>query len=111
MPSTASRGSRAGVVQLVDEVEDHADAFQGVVFALHRDQDAVGGAQGVHGENAEGGGAVHEDVVVAVLCGEGLEGHRQALEIMVGAGHVDFGAGEVHLGGDEVEAGIGRSSG
>jgi hypothetical protein len=95
----------AGVVELADGVEDGADAFEGVVLALHGDEDAVGGAEGVHGEDAEGGGAVDEDEVVAVFGGEGFDGHGQALEIVVGAGDVDFGPGEIDFGGDEVELG------
>ena len=37
-----------------------------VIFALHRDQNAVGGAEGVQREQLERGRAVDENVVVAV---------------------------------------------
>lgn len=52
-------------------------------------------------------GAVDQDEVVAVFGGEGLKGHGEALEVVIGAGDVDFGPGEIHFGGDEVEPGDG----
>ena len=52
-----------------DEV---GDAFEGIVFAQHGDDDAVGGDQAVEGEQGQGRGQVDEDVVVVV--GNELQG-------------------------------------
>ena len=47
-------------------VEELADALQGEVLALHGDDDAIGGSQGVDRDEAKAGAAVDEDVVVVL---------------------------------------------
>ena len=47
-------------------------ALQGVVLALDGDQKGPGGAQGVDGEQLQGGGTVDEDIVV--VGGQPLQG-------------------------------------
>lgn len=50
-----------------DGVEQFADAFEGEVFALHGDDDAIGCGEGIDGDEAKAGAAVDEDIVV-ILC-------------------------------------------
>ena len=50
----------------VDVAQQLAEAFEGVVLALDRNEHLVGRAQAVDGEQAERWGTVDEDVVVVV---------------------------------------------
>ena len=61
-------------------------------------------AEGVHGEDAQGGRAVDEDEVVGARLGDGGEDAAEAVEVVGGLGNVDLGAGEVKLGWDDIEA-------
>ena len=57
-----------GIEVVADEVDGGhqlPEALEGVVLALDRDEHAVGGGEGVDGEQAQGRWAVEEDVVVA----------------------------------------------
>ena len=77
-----------------------AEALQGVVLALHRDQQGAGGAQGVDGEHLQGGGAVDEDIVVAGS--QLLQGVLQQV-LPVGDGdHFDAGPGQSLVGGEHI---------
>src|SRR5207302_429628 len=56
-------GIDARIAQLRKDARDHGDAFQGVVFALQRDQEELGGGESVQGQDAERGGAInHHDI-------------------------------------------------
>ena len=46
----------------VDGVHELRDAFQGEEFALDRDEDGIGGDQGVEGQEVEGGRAIDQNV-------------------------------------------------
>ena len=97
-------GGGPGVVELLDKVQDDGDALQREILALQGDEEAVGGAERVHGEDAQGGRAVDENEVVGVLRGDGGEDTAEAVEVVGGLGDIDFRAGEVKFGGDDVEA-------
>ncbi len=63
-----------------------------------------GGAERVHGEDAQWRWCSRrQDEVVAGAQGGEFGGRGEALEVVIGAGDVDFGLGEIHFGGDEVE--------
>ena len=53
------------------------------VFGLHGDEEAVGGGEGVEGEEVEGGGAIEEDEGEAMA--DGGEGFAEA-ELAAGLG-------------------------
>ena len=74
-PSSAS----AGVEGLGDAVEgghELGDAFEGEVLGLHGDEEAVGGDEGVEGEEIERRRAVEQDE--GVVGADGLEGLAEA---------------------------------
>ena len=53
----------------LDGVEQFADTFKCKVLALHGDNHAVGGREGVHRDEAQAGAAVDEDEVVVLYNG------------------------------------------
>ena len=70
---------------------------------MQRDEDGVGGDQGVQGKQAEARRAVDQDVVVS---GGGVTGAQRVAEAELAAGlsdEFDFGAGEVGFGWDDGE--------
>ena len=73
----------AAVVQLGHDPVEHGDAFQGVVFALQRHEDAIGGGKSVEGEDAQRGRAIHQDNVKPLRIEHGAQGLRGALEVVV----------------------------
>ena len=81
------------------------EALQGQVFALHRDQHRVGGAEGVEGQQLQEGGAVDEDEVIAVPeWGQGLPQHRLP---PLGLRQLNAGAEEVPVAGNHISVGGG----
>ena len=58
-----------GLADLVDGVEQRREPLERVVLALHRDQHAVGGDEGVHGEHVERRRTVDEDDVEGLALG------------------------------------------
>ena len=100
----------AGYVEVgVDGLADFADgghevgnAFEGVVFAKHGDNDAVGGDQAVEGEQGQGWGAVDEDVIVVV--GNELQGVFEADFACDFLDEFDFCAGQCAVGTQYVVA-------
>src|SRR6185369_14518012 len=76
-------------------------AFQRVVFALHRNQDRIGGDQAVDGQHVEGRRAVNQDEVVSGMAG--LQGILQAVFALIELDQLDFGAGQFAVGGQDVE--------
>lgn len=56
-------GVGAGVTDLGGDLEEEAEAFEGVVFALDGDEELVGCGEGIGHKDAEGGGAIEENVV------------------------------------------------
>src|SRR5688572_13632304 len=87
----------------VDRLQQVREAFQGVVFALKGNQDAVGSREGIDGEEPEGGRAIEQDHVVLPR-----DLAERALEARL-AGHLadelDFRADELRVRGREGEAG------
>jgi hypothetical protein len=86
---------------LLDGVHQQGHPAQGEVLALERDEDAVGGGEGVDGEQAETGRAVDQHVVVA------LAQHPKDPQQRLLAGDLpdqqDLGRGQVDVGGKEIE--------
>ena len=89
-----------GPLDDADGGEEVAQALQGVILALDRDHDGVGGAQGVEGKQLQRGGAVDEDIIV--LLPEGLQSVFQQVLPVVNADHLHGGAGQSLVGGDHV---------
>ncbi len=93
-----------GVEGLGDAVEgghELGDAFEGEVFGLHGDEEAVGGDEGVEGEEIEGRGAVEEDE--GVVGADGSEGLAELEFAAFEGDELDGGADEVFAAGDELE--------
>ena len=55
-----------GPLDDADGAQQVGETLQGIVLTLHRHQHGIGGAQGVKGEQLQGGGAVDQDIVVIV---------------------------------------------
>lgn len=85
----------------VDRVEELREAFEGVVLALYRDEQAVRGGEHVDGDEAQGWWAVYEYVVVLVPERVERVGH-DAFPLFSGD-HFDFGACEVRGGWQDVQ--------
>ena len=90
--------TRPGIEVLTHELDRRqqlAEAFERVVLALERDEDAVGGRQGIDREQAERGRAVQQDEVVG-----SLDGLQDPLELAFAPGDGD----ELHLRTGEAPA-------
>ena len=77
-----------------------AESLQGVILTLHRHQQRTGGAQGVHREHLQGGGAVDEDVVIPG--GEDVQGLLQQGLPVVDADHLHPRTGQGLVRGEHV---------
>ena len=94
-----------GVVLLADGLKS-ADklrqTFQRIILALHRDEDAVAGAQAVQRQQVKAGRAVDEDKVVIFLDG----GQRLAQAALAARqiDHLKAGTREAGVGADDVGA-------
>src|SRR5216683_3171902 len=100
-----------GVERLGDAVEgghELGDAFEGEVLGLHGDEEAVGGDEGVEGEEVEGWGAVEEDE--GVVGADGGEGVAEAILAAVLGDELDVGADEVFAAGVEAASGLASDS-
>ena len=84
-----------------DEV---GDAFEGIVFAQHGDDDAVGGDESVEREQGQRRGAVDEDEVVVVF--DGLQGVFEADFAGDFLHQLDFGTGKRAVGAEYVVAAV-----
>ena len=80
------------VADEIDGRDELAQALEGVVLALDRDEDGVGGGERVHGQEPERGRAVEEDVVVAVA--DRLEESCEAALALAERRELDLRAGE-----------------
>ena len=91
-----------GLADFTDGGHEVGNAFEGVVFAKHGDDDAVGGDQAVEGEQGQGRGTVDEDVVVVV--GNELQGVFEADFACDFLDEFDFCAGQCAVGAQYVVA-------
>ena len=91
-----------GLADFADGGHEVGDAFEGVVFAKHGDDDAVGGDQAVEGEQGQGRRAVDEDVVVVV--GNDLQGVLRPDFACDFLDEFDFCAGQCAVGAQYVVA-------
>ena len=99
-PSISRPGLKARRDAL-EGVHELADAFEGEVFGLHGDEEAVGGDKRVEGEKIEGRRAVEEDEVVFVALG--LEGFAELIVAALELDELDVGADQVFAGGNDLE--------
>ena len=78
-----------------------ADAFQGIIFALQRHDDAISGDEGVQGEQAERRRAIDQHMIV----GRCLPADRVGEPVFPARrlDQLDLGAGQVHRGRREKE--------
>ena len=93
-----------------DGIQQIAQPLQGVILALDGNQQGVGGAQPIQGQQLQGGGAVDEDKVIALLhLADGVlqpelpavqanQLHRGPGQGLVGGGHVRPFGGHDGLG-------------
>ncbi len=86
----------------LDGVEQFADTFKSEIFALHRDDDAVGCCQRVDGDESERRRTVDEDVVIFVAdrLQECLDHLLAILEIQ----HLYLGTHQVDMARNDVES-------
>ena len=82
--------------------EQFGDAFQGEIFGLHGDQQAIGGDQGVQGEEIECGRAIEDDEVV--LAADRLQGIAQTIFAAFGLDQLHGGADQVVAAGNDLKA-------
>jgi hypothetical protein len=104
---------KTGVEGLGDAVKSGhklRDTLEGEVFGLHRDEEAVGGYEGVEGEEIESGRAIEEDEgVIRPDWGEGL---AELVLASFEGDELDGGADEVFAAGNELEGvNLGREEG
>lgn len=85
----------------VQRANQFGDSFEREVFGLQRDQQAVGGDQGIERQQVQGGGAIEQDEVVA--CTDGLDGVAQPELAAFGVDELQRGADEVFASRDERE--------
>ena len=89
------------VLHQADGLEQLRQAFQGEELRLDRNHHGVRRREAVDGDEAQGRGAVDDDVVVAVP-----DGRQGLLEVGLAVrplDHLDFRAHEVDVGGNHVE--------
>ena len=99
-PSRARRGVE-GLGDAVEGGHELGDAFEGEVLGLHGNEEAVGGYEGVEGEEIEGRGAVEDDE--GVVGADGRDGVAELVLAAVEGDELDGGADEVFAAGDELE--------
>lgn len=85
----------------VEGAHQLGDAFEGEVFGLHGDEEAVGGDEGVEGKEVEGGRAVENDE--GVVGADGFDGFAELVFAAVEGDELDGRADEVFAAGDELE--------
>ena len=104
-PRSSQARVDAVVAHLVEDAVAHGNAFQGVILALEGDEQVIGGGKGVEGQNAQGGRTVNQDKIEAGRDrDDGLQQARQAVEMVFGAGDLNFRAAHIHLAGDDLQA-------
>lgn len=90
----------ASVAKLVEQAVNGRDALQRVILALERDQEVIGGGQGIQGEQAEGGRAVQDDDIELAALANGVEQGAEASQAVFKAAQFEFDAAEIHFAGD-----------
>jgi len=93
----------AGIANLVDDVDHHAEAFERKIFALQRNDNLVGNVERIHEKDAERRRAIHHNKLVEAGFNNGIHGLLETVQIVVAPGNGDFRPGEVELGRDDVE--------
>src|SRR5208283_3763491 len=93
----------AVVADLAEDLVAHGNALQGVVLALERDEEVIGGGKGVEGEDAQGWRTVNHYDIELVPGRHRLQQRRQAAEVVFGAGDLDFRAAHIDFAGDDVQ--------
>lgn len=93
----------AVIADLAEDSVDHRDAFQRVIFALQRNQQAVGGGEGVQREHAERRRAIEHDQIKLAAGDHRLQGRLNALQMVLGAREFNVRAAQVDFAGDDAE--------
>ena len=88
-----------GLGDAVEGADELGDAFKGEVLGLHGDEEAIGGDEGIEGEQIEGGRAVEQDE--RVVGADGREGVAQAELSAILADKLEVGADQIFASGDE----------
>lgn len=101
-------GGIKGFFEAIDGVHQLRDSFQRKEFALDRDQDTIGGGQGINGQEIEGGGAIDDDVVVVVP--NGFQSGPEACFAMIDVDQIQVGRDQVLIGRQERESVVGRGN-
>ena len=89
------------VTNEIERGKQLGQSFQGVVLALERDQDGIGGGEGIDGEQSERRRAIDQDVVVSVRDAGELTS-QPALPALDGR-QLQFGAGKRDGRGHDIE--------
>jgi hypothetical protein len=104
------RGIDAVGADIVQHPVENAQPFQGVIFALERNEKTVGRGQGVHGQKPQRRRTIGEDEMVPVVGRHRGEGVAEAVQRAVEAGHFDFNPTEVGFGRDQIQPWNGSGS-
>lgn len=96
-------GIDAGVAQLVDNLKDLVEAFEGEVFTLEGDDQKIGGGEGVHGNDPEGRRTIEDNGLVIAFTAEWFEELAELNEVIFALAEFNFEGGQVHLGGEQIE--------
>lgn len=87
----------------LDDIENVGETFEGQEFGLNRDDDMIGRAQNVKGEEAQAGGRINEDPIELVV--ELGQNTLQAIDAIFEVHELELDAGEVLVCGKDREVG------
>ena len=86
----------------LDGAQQLRDTLQCKIFTLHGDDDAVGGCQRIHRDEAQRGRTVYQDVVV--LLAYRLQCFLDDVLTVFHVQHLNLGTYQVNMAGDDVQS-------
>ena len=97
------RGLTPVVAQLAEHAVHHRNAFEGVILALQRHEQAVAGGKGVQGQNAQRRRAINENHVEPLLFQNRLERIGDAQQMIFQPRQFQVGGAQIHFAGDHFQ--------
>jgi hypothetical protein len=88
----------SGLTDLFHDADQLAEPLEGVVFALDRDEDLVGGAQGIGHQDAERWGTIQNDELEAARVAHWFQHTAELTQVSLHPCHLDLCAGKVEVG-------------
>ena len=93
----------------LDRIDQAGKPFEREVLALHRDQHAMCGGQGIQGQQVQRGRTINQDRVVAIT--ELVELFLEPMLTRQRVHQLDFGRGQIAAAGQQVESALGLDDG